>query len=59
MFFGIQQTYTTDIYGFYFEEYMLEYLSDFQVKTLQVTKQFKKDVNRLKSKEIILINSSS
>jgi len=26
MFFGIPQTYTIDIYGFYFEEYMLGYL---------------------------------
>jgi len=26
MFFGIPQTYSIDIYGFYFEEYMLGYL---------------------------------
>jgi len=26
MFFGIPQMYTIDIYGFYFEEYMLGYL---------------------------------
>ena len=26
MFFGITQTYSTNIYGFYFEEYMLGYL---------------------------------
>jgi len=26
MFFGISETYTINIYGFYFEEYMLGYL---------------------------------
>ena len=33
MFFGIPQRYAVDIYGFYFEEYILGYLGE-QVKPL-------------------------
>jgi len=34
MFFGIPQTYSIDIYGFYFEEYMPGYLFSAQVQIL-------------------------
>jgi len=32
MFFGIPQRYTVDIYGFYFEEYILGYLCELAKK---------------------------
>jgi len=34
MFFGIPQRYTVDIYGFYFEEYILGYLSESTYKNV-------------------------
>jgi len=34
MFFGIPQRYTVDIYGFYFEEYILGYLHPYMAPSM-------------------------